>query len=466
MPPPRSQPRRASDPPPGRYETFFRPASESPTPPDPPPPPPAQPAPSSTADADDLSPPTVLALERLFAATPTRLLKQANRQHRRECETLLKCVGAKITLGKWWVRRQRDEKREKRKEAASAAAAAASTFRQSSSSASSSSSAVVRPPASTSSQLPSDPARTEEDAVRPSQLGPFSQLVSPDKAFYGSAVAFYPTCAGQNPAAVPFPLSPSLTAPVASASRPQPTSRSSRALAFVPMARTPRADEEPSSTVEESVALPARKLVIGTWTRHNEFDPSELQHVYHILLPAIAVSSLFLFHSLASASSVLLFVRDLSSQPPLDFKLSFVTTRPPTTLPTTDFTPTDAATTSTLWALELGGTVQVLDALHAIDTAAAGIRGRNSSGATLLSRTWLGPWDASRLSPAELAASLRNPVESPEGGSEAEGAGPVLAFRHPSHPREPIWVRPLLRPSAAGFVRPGKESATARDEAG
>ncbi|GAA5908783.1 hypothetical protein JCM5296_005767 [Sporobolomyces johnsonii] len=449
MPARRIQPRRASHPLPGSYESFFGHSSDSPSPPDPPqppplppplpPPPPAQAASSSTTEPEVLSPATVFALEGLFEATPGRLLKQANRQHRRECEALLTSVGATITLGKWWVKRQRDEKRQKRKEAASAARAAASTSGQSSSSASSTVSAVVGSSAATASHLPGDPARTDEaDAVRPSQLAPPGQLETPHNAFYGSAEAFYATYAWQSSVDVSCPVPPFFAPPVASTSRPpEPVSRSS----------------------QEAVAFPARKLVIGTWTRHNELDPAELQHVYHILLPAIAVSSLFLFHSLASASSVLVFVRDLNSRAPLVFKLSSVTTRQPATLPT-DFTPGNAATTSTIWALELSGTTQVVDALHAIETAAASTRVSTSSGVKLLGRTWMGPWDAARLSPTELAASLRNPVESPVSSTTGwdEDAGPAMAFRHPLHPLEPIWVRPLLRPAC--FVRPGEGFAT------
>ncbi|GAA5873066.1 hypothetical protein JCM1840_007312 [Sporobolomyces johnsonii] len=441
MPTRRIQPRRASHPLPGSYESFFGHSSDSPSPPDPPqpppPPPPAQLAPSSTTEPEVLSPSAVFALEGLFEATPSRLLKQANRQHRRECEALLESVGAKITVGKWWVKRQRDEKRQKRKEAASAARAAASTSGQSSSSASSAVSAVVGSSAATASHLLGDPARTDEaDAVRPSQLARPGQLETPANAFYGSAEAFYATYSWQSSVNVSCPVPPSFAPPVASTSRlPEQVSRSS----------------------QEAIAFPARKLVIGTWTRHNELDPAELQHVYHILLPAIAISSLFLFHSLASASSVLVFVRDLNSQAPLVFKLSSVTTRQPATLPT-DFTPGNAATTSTIWALELSGTTQVVDALHAIETAAAST---TSSGVKLLGRTWMGPWDAARLSPTELAASLRNPVESPVSSSTSgwDGdAGPARAFRHPLHPLEPIWVRPLLRPAC--FVRPGEGFAT------
>jgi hypothetical protein len=155
-----------------------------------------------------------------------------------------------------------------------------------------------------------------------------------------------------------------------------------------------------------------------------------------------------LFHSLANSRSVLLFHRDSSS--PFRPHFSLTPSSPTTSTscvptPINDFTPSQIATSTAIYAVELTETSLVPSLLEEIDSISPSLN--------LEDKFFVGPWKDDRLSLEDIATSLvmqrkkRRSSEGSTGGGESEESTTNEGFRfryrgqEKKKENEEIWAR-------------------------
>ncbi|GAA5964003.1 hypothetical protein JCM3765_007835 [Sporobolomyces pararoseus] len=193
------------------------------------------------------------------------------------------------------------------------------------------------------------------------------------------------------------------------------------------------------------IEVPATTLCIGEWARRAAVDPSQLrvvyssrtdslvfstrhlESVYHLHLPVVSISALVLFHSLVESRSYLLIHRESSNSPQPHFTLTSAT--PNSTSPTSssatlihDFTPSQQASTSSVYGLELEGTSLIPSLLQEIDSLSPSLK-------LLDGKLFVGPLQEDRLLTLEdlvskclIVQRLKKVKKGNEGGGESTSA--------------------------------------------